>query len=80
MKRTSAAPKTIDGITFECWKTGIMQTAWKTADGRATVYRPSHRATYYAYLDGVVIGQRFLTHENAMKAVVKVMKKYDLAK
>lgn len=73
-RRTSAKPITIDGVTFECWKTGIMSTAWKSQDAAAVIYRPAHKSTYTAIVNGDAIGRRYFGINGAMKAAVKAMK------
>ena len=72
-KRTGANPIEVSGVVFECWKTGIMQYAWISKDGKLRVYRPSHKTTYTAIVDGNVIGRRFQTERNAMRAAVSII-------
>ena len=72
-KRTGANPIEVSGVVFECWKTGIMQYAWVSKDRKFRVYRPSHKTTYTAVADGTVIGRRFQTERNAMRAAVSII-------
>jgi hypothetical protein len=78
-KRTGAAPKVVDGVTFHCYRTGILTTEWRSEDGRlgASLYSQYH-ATYVArvgekYLEWF-FGKRFRSLENALRAAVKAGK------
>jgi hypothetical protein len=75
-RKTSAKPIVVDGVTFECWHTGIMQYVWRSQDGHANVYRPSHRASHTAVVDSEKIGRLYRSQSGAMKAAVAAMKKH----
>lgn len=71
-KRTSAKPVTIDGMTWECWHVGIMQTKWRS--GEWYVYQRPYRCGWVASSATFLVGMRFGTRESAMKAVAKFVK------
>lgn len=72
-RRTSAPPVTIEGVTFECWKTARFTTRWKSSDGRAEISRNFDRSTHWANVDGNSIGANFRSLEGAMKAAANVL-------
>lgn len=81
-KRTSAPPKIVDGVTFLCWKTGILMTQWRSEDDRIKIGdNGHHRSTYWAMLDGKPLtgaggkSKRFQTQIAAMRAAAKLSKK-----
>lgn len=81
--RTSARPRTIDGVTFHCYHAGILKYEWLSVDRRAVVVSNSRHTVYLASVDGNFIystGQRclvkrFRKQESAMRAAAKAIKK-----
>lgn len=81
-KPTSAKPRTVEGVVFRCYRTGMLKTAWRSDDGRLEAGDNYHSTTYYAAVDGAGIGatptslrcKRFRSLENAMRAAVKAAK------
>lgn len=67
---TKARPKVVNGVTFRCYKAGILQYKWQSDDGRCAAYDWPQRMTFGASLDGVSLYKRFRSLENAMKAAV----------
>jgi len=75
-KPTSAKPRTIHGVTFRCYKAGVMQTHWISDDDRCRVgLRGMNYSTYYAFVDDKGLGKKFRKLERAMEAAVKEMNK-----
>lgn len=77
-KPTGAPPRTIEGVTFRCYHTGITQYEWWSDDGRFAVYGYFSKSGYSAWVDGHLIqsaasghGKNFRTFDNAVKAIVK---------
>jgi len=72
-RRTSAPPKTIDGVTFHCYHLGIMRTEWRSEDGRLkSGATPSFN--HWASVDGQVIGNRYRSTDAALCAAVKALR------
>lgn len=71
---TGAKPKVIDGITFRCYRVGILRYAWISECRRFRVTRNAERETYGAACDGKGLGKRFRKMENAFKAAIKAGK------
>ena len=72
LERTKRPPITVDGVTWESWKTGVLAYALIRADGRGMISRNwgrSNGSTFTAYLDGAVVGRLYRTEPTAMKAV-----------
>jgi hypothetical protein len=79
--RTSAKPITVDGVTFHCYRCGILRAHWVSEDGRISVQRNHNADTYSAGLDGNGIAganpmksKRFRTQSAAMLAGVLKMR------
>lgn len=74
-KPTSARPKIIDGVAFRCYQSGVAAYYWQSDDARI-VARGNHfrSVTYSAFVDKKIIGQRYRSIENAMRAGVKAAK------
>jgi hypothetical protein len=70
-KQTSAKPKTIDGVTFRCWRLPYGKTEWRSDDGRLAAGVWSSGATYYAEIGLQRFNTRFRSLENAMRYTVK---------
>ena len=74
---TSAAPRTVFGVEFVCWRTSIGVTRWKSADERLTAFQNEGRSTYTATVDGKALAtaqgkpRRFLSITAAMEAAVQ---------
>lgn len=75
--RTSAPPQVVDGVTFHCYRTGVLRNAWISEDGRIYVQRNYNSDTYHAAVDGTAIAgtnpmksRRFRTQSAAMLAAV----------
>ncbi len=58
--------KTVNGIVFRCWHTGILQYEWRSEDGRRVVR--SMKSLYSASVDRQPLKHKFRTLHNAMKA------------
>jgi hypothetical protein len=74
LERTKRPPLTVDGVTWESWKTGILAYALIREDGRATISRNwgrSNGSTFTAALDGAVLGRLYRTEVSAIKAVAR---------
>ncbi len=73
LKPSSAPPRTICGVEFRCYRTGISRYAWFEPAGRG--YIGSNRgSTYYAMFDGKMLGKRYRTMMTAMEAVAAALK------
>lgn len=72
--RTSALPKTVDGITFHCYNVGALRTIWRSEDRElaAGIWRSG--STYYAIVGLQRFDKRFRSLENAMRFAVKYRK------
>lgn len=77
-KPTGAPARTIEGVTFRCYHTGITQYEWWSDDGRFAVYGYFSKSGYSAWVDGHLIqsaasghAKNFRTFDNAVKAIVK---------
>lgn len=75
--RTSARPIIVDGVTFHCYRTGILRYVWTSEDGRLEVGSNHHADTYCAAVDGTAIeganphkAKRFRSQSAAMLAAV----------
>lgn len=75
--RTSASPKVVDGVTFHCYRAGILRYEWWSEDGRLCVGRNYNCDTYCAAVDGTAIdgvnplkAKRYRTESAAMIAAV----------
>jgi hypothetical protein len=75
--RTSARPQTIDGVTFHCYRAGILRHKWVSEDGRLEVQSNYNADTYCASVDGTAIegvdprkAKRFRTQKGAMAAAI----------
>ena len=78
---TSAPPRTVSGHVWRCFSTGVMQTEWRTEDGRCTVTRTPRLSGFNARTDGqLVVGANpakaklFQTLANAMIGAVAARK------
>lgn len=69
--RTAARPCVVDGVTFHCYRTGILRYQWRSEDGRCAVGRNYERSTHYAAVDGTSLKPNFRSIETAMHAAVK---------
>lgn len=73
-KRTQRKPVIVDGVTFESFHTGFERYELISKDGRCVVGRNSRRTTYFASVDRVSIGHRFMTESTALRAAVNKIK------
>jgi len=73
-KRTGAPAKTINGVTFHCYRIGVNRHQWRSEDGRIVAGRNYQRSTYHANLDGEPFYSRFRSLESAMGHAIKVMR------
>ena len=74
LERTKRPPITVDGVTWESWKTGVLAYALIREDGLAMISRNwgrSNGSTFTAYIDGAVLGRLYRTEVAAIKAVAK---------
>ena len=76
-ERTGARPQVVDGITFHCYRTGILRSKWISDDGRLQVQNNYNSSTYCASVEGAVIAgsnpmraKRFRSMTAAMLAAV----------
>lgn len=72
-KPTGAPPKIINGVTFRCYRTGIMSREWQSECLRLAVHSTYNNTAYLARVDGEYITgrnpaktKRFRTLEAAM--------------
>lgn len=72
---TGAAPKTIDGVIFRCYRTGIGRYEWRSDDNRLATGQNYHRGSYYAAVGLQRFDKRFRSLENAMKFAVQESRK-----
>jgi hypothetical protein len=72
---TKAHPYTYNGVTFRCYRVGISTSEWHSDDERARVGSPYYKMTYWASVDGAMIGRRYRSARTAMNAAVKEMQK-----
>jgi hypothetical protein len=69
--RTGARPRIVDGVTFCCWRVGILRCVWRSEDGRLSCAQDYGRASYRAAVAGVGIDKRFRSLEAAMRGAIK---------
>lgn len=72
--------RTIEGVTFTCYKTGAGRRHWATDDGSMCARYNSGSLTYRAWVtegtnDIHIVGTRFLSLENAMRAAIRHQRK-----
>lgn len=67
-------PKTVEGITFRAYRSGIMQSSLVSDDGRIIVARNYNKTTYRASIDRQSIGDRFKHEHTAIAAAIKALK------
>lgn len=80
VKKTGAPSKTIDGVQFDCYRTGISRYEWRSPDGRIT-YRSNYAHSGYnvrvdgQYIEGSRAGRAkdFRTIEAAVRAALKLV-------
>jgi hypothetical protein len=70
-KLTSAKPKIVDGVIFQCWQLHAGRTEWRSDDGHLAAGAWSSLATYYAEIGLQRFNIRFRSLENAMRYTVK---------
>jgi hypothetical protein len=68
-KPTGAAPKLINGVTFYCYRTGILRCEWRSDDGRIRAARNHNRETYWAAVDGATILGRNLSKNKLFRSL-----------
>lgn len=73
-KPTKAKPKVVGGVTFRCYVVGILQTSWKSDDGRIECAVRYSGSTYFAAVDGKGLGKNFRRLDTAMKAAVALVR------
>jgi hypothetical protein len=74
LKPSSASPRTIGGVQFRCYKTGISNYCWFDPSGRSRI-GSNRGSTYFAVLDGVLLGKRYRSLRSAMLATAAALKK-----
>lgn len=72
--RLSVKPITVEGVTFHCYRTGILRSEWRSEDGVLTANRNTNRSTYHAGVNGDSVGRLFRSLKAAMGAAVKASK------
>jgi hypothetical protein len=70
---------TFAGVLFESYRIGVNSYALISSDGRCKVKRNYNRSTYYAAVDGVIIGQRYQTQQAALTAAFDKAYTHDTA-
>lgn len=71
-ERTSAPPRTIDGMTFRCYRVGIMKNEWHADSDRSiSIGSTLSLASHWASVDGRVIGNSYRDLTGALKAAAK---------
>ena len=77
--RETGAKKTIAGVVFHCWQTGIGGSyEWRSADGRMWARGFLFRKSFEAGVDGKLMPTRFRSLENAMRGAIQQAKKNTL--
>jgi hypothetical protein len=81
-RRTSGAPRAVDGIAFYPYSTGVNRYARITDDGQIMVKRNHNASTYSASVigigpiyDGNTTPKRFRTEGAAMESAVRLWRK-----
>ena len=72
-KSTNSRPRLIEGVTFNCWKTGISRYEWRSEDGRIVFHSNYNLTGYYASVDGERIKKTFRFERTAIAAAKKVL-------
>lgn len=72
-KRTARKPFTIGGVEWVPYQTGVNAYTTYSACERAAVWRPSHRRTHRASVDGKTVGERFRSEEAACAAAARTL-------
>lgn len=71
---TSGKPIEIDGLTFRCYRTGIMRYVWRDDTERIEIGNNHPGTTQWASIDGKRLPTRFRGQKSAMNTAVRLLR------